>query len=137
MNQEGCKPNVVTYNSLIAACAHHGGPWEKAAELFDQMHTEVPWRERCMCVLACSSGSKEEEMHENLLKLCCTSIFIPSFIDVGVEARQHYLHSFAWGLRKGRPMGASLADLRGNAAIGEMHCVYVVGYRTSSTDVST
>ena len=29
----------VTYNSLIAACAH-GGPWEKAAELFDQMQKE-------------------------------------------------------------------------------------------------
>ena len=39
MHREGCKPNVVTYNSLIAACAH-GGHWEKATELFEQMQKE-------------------------------------------------------------------------------------------------
>ena len=26
MHREGCKPNVVTYNSLIAACAQGAGP---------------------------------------------------------------------------------------------------------------
>lgn len=39
MHKENCKPNVVTYNSLIAACAH-GGHWEKATEFFEQMGTQ-------------------------------------------------------------------------------------------------
>ncbi len=36
MQQEGCRPNVVTYNSLIAACSH-GGHWEDAERCFQQM----------------------------------------------------------------------------------------------------
>ncbi len=39
MQQEGCRPNVVTYNSLIAACAH-GAHWEDAERCFQQMLAE-------------------------------------------------------------------------------------------------
>lgn len=49
MQQEGCKPNTVTYNSLIAACAHHSGLWDKAEQLFDQMQIEVThWSFSCL-----------------------------------------------------------------------------------------
>ena len=49
MHRENCKPNVVTYNSLIAACAH-GGHWEKASEFFEQMQTQG---EACLAVRSC------------------------------------------------------------------------------------
>eukprot|EP01025_Chloroclados_australasicus_P056217 TRINITY_DN6915_c0_g1_i1.p1 TRINITY_DN6915_c0_g1~~TRINITY_DN6915_c0_g1_i1.p1 ORF type:complete len:575 (-),score=74.44 TRINITY_DN6915_c0_g1_i1:8-1591(-) len=36
MHKENCSPNVVTYNSLISACAN-AGQWQKSCEIFDQM----------------------------------------------------------------------------------------------------
>ena len=41
MQKEGCKPNTVTYNSLIAACTHNAELYDKAEELFHQMQGEV------------------------------------------------------------------------------------------------
>ena len=41
MQREGVKPNTVTYNSLVAACAHHSHLWDRAEQLFEQMQAEV------------------------------------------------------------------------------------------------
>ena len=43
MHRENCKPNVVTYNSLIAACAHGAQQAARIGELLDSCQRHTAW----------------------------------------------------------------------------------------------
>jgi len=46
VQEEGCQPNVVTYNTLIDVCGKMGR-WEDAVQVLDDMTDKVPLRIAC------------------------------------------------------------------------------------------